>query len=171
MRHCRKILFLLSVIFFAFPAISASNPSASVKPDSSSPMAALAIKQAGAFTDTSVIIEDLGEKHSAPLQSAASKTLPKSSEDSLGLFSKSAKASPSRDSLQQNAREMFRRLGNFHKTMGIYNISAGILAVIAGAAILDKQDILPFSLSLITLGGITVGIGVWEITIGRSLNR
>jgi hypothetical protein len=55
--------------------------------------------------------------------------------------------------------------------MGIYNVSAGILAAIAGAAILDKADILPFSLSLITLGGITVGIGVWEITIGSTLNR
>jgi hypothetical protein len=62
-------------------------------------------------------------------------------------------------------------MGNFHKAMGIYNISAGVLAVIAGAAILEKQDILPFSLSLITLGGITVGIGIWEITIGRTLSR
>ncbi|HUI90859.1 MAG TPA: hypothetical protein VLX68_01305 [Chitinivibrionales bacterium] len=55
--------------------------------------------------------------------------------------------------------------------MGIYNISAGVLAVIAGAAILEKQDILPFSLSLVTLGGITVGIGIWEITIARTLSR
>jgi hypothetical protein len=164
MRHCRKKLFFLSVILFAFPVISASNPSGAVKPDSSSHTA---VKQTGATTDTSAIIQDLGEKHSAPAQSPVSKTPSKSTTDSLGLF----KASCSRDSLPQNAREMFRSLGNFHKAMGIYNISAGILAVIAGAAILDKQDILPFSLSLITLGGITVGIGIWEITIGRTLSR
>jgi hypothetical protein len=168
MRHCRKILFFLSVIFFAFPVISASNPSASVKQDSSS---RTAVKQIGASTDTSEIIQNVGEKRSGPPQSAVSKTLPKSAADSLGLFGNPAKASLSRDSLQPNTREMFRSLGNFHKAMGIYNISAGILAVIAGAAILDKQDILPFSLSLITLGGITVGIGVWEITIGRTLGR
>jgi hypothetical protein len=159
MRHCRKILFFLSVIFFAFPVISASNLSASVKPDSSSRAAVTVVKQS-ASTDSSA----------AP-QGVVSKTLPKSTADSLGLFGKPAKTSPSRDSLPLNARDMFRSLGNFHKAMGIYNISAGILAVIAGAAILDKQDILPFSLSLITLGGITVGIGVWEITIGRSLSR
>lgn len=157
MRHCRKILFFSFVISFAFPVISASNPSASAKPDSSS---RTAVKQSGASTDSS-----------ATLQNAASKALPKSHADSLGVPGQLIKTTFSTDTLQPNTREMFRKLGNFHKAMGIYNISAGILAVIAGAAILDKQDILPFSLSLITLGGITVGIGMWEITIGRTLNK
>jgi hypothetical protein len=45
------------------------------------------------------------------------------------------------------------------------------VAIIAGASILDKQDILPFSLSLITLGGVTGGLGIWEISIGKTISR
>ena len=154
MRYCRKILFFLTVIFFALPGISASLPSAT------------------AIADTSLIFDEpLPVKKAAPPQSAASKTPGISRADSLGLLGQFVKSAHSADTLQPNAKEMFRKLGNFHKAMGIYNISAGILAAIAGAAILDKADILPFSLSLITLGGITVGIGVWEITIGSNLSR
>jgi hypothetical protein len=171
MRYCRKILFFLSVIFFAFPVISAPLPSNAAQPDSISYTSVTVVNQTAAAADTSLIIEDLTVKHTAQLHSDASKTKRKSRADSLGLIGQYVKTTPSADTMHLNAKEMFRKLGNFHKTMGIYNISAGILAVIAGAAILDKQDILPFSLSLITLGGITVGIGVWEITIGRTLIR
>jgi len=166
MRHCRKILFLFSVIFFAFPAVSTFAATTSAKQDSSSRRAA-ADKQITPSSDSLLAIEDSVEKPLAPAQSKASNTRQKSSADSLALF----KAPSSRDSLAQNARQMFRSLGNFHRAMGIYNISAGVLAVIAGAAILEKQDILPFSLSLVTLGGITVGIGIWEITIARTLSK
>jgi hypothetical protein len=150
MRYCWKTISLLTVIFFAFPVLSA-------------PPAAAA--------DTSVINIDPSVTKSAPAQSTASKTPSKSRADSLGLIGQFAKTAPVADTLHQNAREMFRTLGNFHRAMGIYTVSAGILAVIAGAAILDKADILPFSLSLITLGGITAGIGVWEISIGSKLSR
>jgi hypothetical protein len=125
-----------------------------------------------AVTDTSVIIDEpVPIKKAALPQSAASKAPQPSRADSLGLLGQLVKSAHSADTLQPNAREMFRKLGNFHKAMGIYNISAGILAAIAGAAILNKADILPFSLSLITLGGITVGIGVWEISIGSNLSH
>jgi hypothetical protein len=171
MRYCRKIVISITVIFSAFQVISATSPSAGAKPDTISHPSVTAVNQTAPNADTSLLIEDLTVKHGVPPQSAVSKSSLKSRADSLGLLGQLVTRVHSADTLQPNAREMFRKLGNFHKAMGIYNVSAGILAAIAGAAILDKADILPFSLSLITLGGITVGIGVWEITIGSTLGR
>ncbi len=75
------------------------------------------------------------------------------------------------DTSRVNARELFGELGVFHRAMGIYAAAAGALAVIVGSAVLDRQDILPYSLSLITFGGITAGIGIWEIRVGIALSK
>jgi hypothetical protein len=171
MRHCRKVSFIFLVFFSAYPAFSVPHPSNTAKPDTILQSAVPANKQTVGKADTSIKIEDLVEDHAAPAQTAPEKKPLAKPADSLGLLGQFAGTAQPADTLHVNMKEMFRTMGNFHKVMGIYNVSAGILAIIAGAAILEKEDILPFSLSLITLGGITVGIGVWEITIGRTLSR
>jgi len=128
---------------------------------------------AAATVVDSSLIEDIAKpaatppQHISSSQSLSGTATPQPVTPSLvvgrGLF-------PS-DTFQTSAREIFRTLAAFHKAMGIYSVVAGALAVIAGASILDKQDILPFSLSLITLGGVTGGIGIWEISIGKTISR
>jgi hypothetical protein len=117
-------------------------------------------------------VEDLSKPKSLP---GAASVSTQTSTDAPKIPAVAVKEIPriptAADTLQVNTREMFRNLGTFHKAMGIYTVAVGALAVIVGAAVLDRQDILPYSLSLITLGGITGGIGVWEITIGRSISK
>ena len=131
-----------------------------------------AASPASSFTDTSLIVEDLSQPKSLPGAAAVSTQTPAAAPKIPAVGVKEiTRISTAADTLQVNTREMFRNLGTFHKAMGIYTVAAGALAVIVGAAVLDRQDILPYSLSLITLGGITCGIGVWEITIGRSISK
>jgi hypothetical protein len=80
----------------------------------------------------------------------------------------------SQDSLQGAAhdnRALFARLGNYHRAFGAYTLVLGILAIGTGVVFLDKKEVFPFSVSCITLGGITAGIGIWEISMGLSLKR
>jgi hypothetical protein len=70
-----------------------------------------------------------------------------------------------------DTRALVARLGYYHRAFGAYTLVLGILAIGTGVAFLDKKEVSPFSVSCITLGGITVGIGIWEISMGLSLKR
>jgi hypothetical protein len=173
MRHRKKAsavpvpIFLALVAFFC-PVASAPSKSDSASQTSQTPAA----KQSGLSPDTSLIIEDLTKKKIVPASGPVSTTASAAPvKDSLARGKDLTKTSVAKDTLQVNTTELFRNLGTFHKAMGIYMVAAGALAVIAGGAVLDKQDILPFSLSLITLGGITGGIGIWEISVGRTFPK
>jgi|GEM_PF-3565621 hypothetical protein len=119
--------------------------------------------------DTSLIIEDHTKRVSASAGSTTTKDT--RTPDSLTGHNGILSTFPATDSHPINTKEMFRTLGALHKGMGIFTVAAGTIAVIAGASILDRQDILPFSLSLITIGGIAAGIGVWEIKVGWNLSK
>ena len=66
-------------------------------------------------------------------------------------------------------KEMFLTLGGFHKLMGIYGAVTGALGILAGVVLLDKPDDAAFAMSFITLGGISIGFGLWEINVGGKL--
>jgi hypothetical protein len=68
-------------------------------------------------------------------------------------------------------RTMFARLGDFHKSRGIFGIVTGLVGIFAGVVFLDKNDSTPLALSCFALGGISIGFGIWEMKIGRSLLR
>jgi hypothetical protein len=158
MRRCKKSLRPSFLILFvcAGAAFSASVPNA---------------KQA-TITDTTLLIDDLADTIVAKKTSAAPiPTSPVSPKDTAAALKVMPAVSPVHDSEPANTKAMFKILGSYYRASGIYNIAAGMLAVLAGAAILNKEDILPFSLSLITLGGITVGIGVWDVSIGNTLSK
>jgi hypothetical protein len=173
MRQRNEFAGIIFLFFFGHLSFSAPVLSVVSKPDSNSSVASQASsKKSSSEVDTALIIEDLTKKnHGAEIKPAEFKTTSPGEKDAAKSLQELSAVPPVRDSTQANTREMFRSLGNFHKAMGIYDISAGVLAILAGAAILEKEDILPFSLSLITLGGITVGIGVWDLSIGASLTK
>jgi hypothetical protein len=53
--------------------------------------------------------------------------------------------------------------------MGIYGAVTGALGILAGVVLLDKPDDAAFAMSFITLGGISIGFGLWEINVGGKL--
>lgn len=66
-------------------------------------------------------------------------------------------------------KEMFADLGKYHKFMGAYGVICGALGIIAGAMLIDKADDAAYATAFITLGGISIGFGLWEINIGGKL--
>jgi hypothetical protein len=123
----------------------------------------------GSSQDTALIVDDHPKVRITPTASAvassdAAKDSPAGTKSITGI-------STAGDTLKTNTSEMFHTLGRFHKGMGIFTVAAGAIAIIAGASILEKQDILPFSLSLITIGGVAAGIGMWEIRVGWSISK
>jgi len=68
-------------------------------------------------------------------------------------------------------KEMFHRLGDYHRIMGIYGVIGGALTILAGAILLDKEDSTPFAMSFLVVGGISVGLGLWEIKLGAKLSE
>jgi hypothetical protein len=173
MRHCKKgildpVPVFLAITAFFVPVVSAPSQSGANAKTILMANAAPPVP----FIDTSLIVEDLSKPQSLPGAASVSTHTPTAAPKiPAGAVKEITRVSTAADTLQVNTREMFRNLGTFHKAMGIYTVAAGALAVVVGAAILDRQDILPYSLSLITLGGITAGIGVWEIAIGRSISK
>jgi hypothetical protein len=164
MRHSKNAFVVFFLFVFAFTAISAFAGPAALKPDSATSATISSFVKNGIDPDSILMVEKL--TNNKPVPSTTATITDSQTVGSATLF---APVTPP-DSTRLNPK-IFRELGNFHKAAGIYNIVAGALAVVAGAAILQKEDILAFSLSLVTLGGITVGIGVWEISIGSSLTR
>ena len=61
------------------------------------------------------------------------------------------------------------KLGDFHKIMGMYTTVTGVVAILGGVLLLDRNGGMPFAISFLTLGGIAVGVGIWEINIGAQL--
>jgi hypothetical protein len=61
------------------------------------------------------------------------------------------------------------KLGDFHKIMGMYTTVTGVVALFGGVLLLDRKDGMPFAVSFLTIGGIAVGVGMWEIKIGAQL--
>jgi hypothetical protein len=158
MRHCKKNRAHCFLFLFACAAGAFSAPLS----DAKHPI----------ISDTTLLAEDLADTIVAKKPATASLTTSESQVKATGTDIK-VLTSPvqATDSSQIHTNAMFKTLASYHRTMGIYNIAAGVLAILAGAAILNKEDILPFSLSLITLGGITVGIGVWDVSIGNKLSN
>ena len=66
-------------------------------------------------------------------------------------------------------KEIFAGLGKYHKFMGVYGVLCGALGIIGGAMLIDKADDAPFAMSFITLGGFSIGFGLWEINVGGKL--
>ncbi|HMD69262.1 MAG TPA: hypothetical protein VKF42_10325 [Chitinivibrionales bacterium] len=170
MGHCRKERLFLATAFLAFVGFVAPASSAPQVADTGGRTAAKPTIVPPAFSsDTSLIVEDRTKAKLLPPSSAkASSTVARDS----GAGAKNITGvSTAGDTLKPDTREMFRNLGRLHKGMGIFTVAAGAIAVIAGASILEKQDILPFSLSLITIGGIAMGLGAWEIKVGWSVSK
>jgi len=67
--------------------------------------------------------------------------------------------------------ELFKALGGYHRLMGIYGVIGGALTILAGAILLDRTDAEPFAMSFLVVGGISVGLGLWEIKIGGKLSE
>ncbi|MGB7566346.1 MAG: hypothetical protein WBM07_00685 [Chitinivibrionales bacterium] len=66
-------------------------------------------------------------------------------------------------------KEIFAGLGKYHKFMGVYGVLCGALGIIGGAMLIDKADDAPLAMSFITLGGFSIGFGLWEINVGEKL--
>ena len=173
MRNCRKETQITALFFFALAAFYSSAFSAPQASDTSGQ--SVSRTGTGAVSpkpsqDSSLIIKE--QIKAKPVAVSSSNTASFASRDSSAADHKSVGLPVSTTAPQQvNTGDMFRTLGKFHKGMGIFTVAAGAIAIIAGASVLDKQDILPFSLSLITIGGIAAGIGVWEIHIGLKISR
>lgn len=170
MRHCRKETLFFATVFLTLAGFVAPASSAPQVADTGGRSAAKpTIVPPASSSDTSLIVEDRTKAKLLP--SASAKASSTAARDSAAAAKNMTGASTAGDTLKANTREMFRNLGRLHKGMGIFTVAAGVIAVIAGASILEKQDILPFSLSLITIGGIAVGLGVWEIEVGLSVAK
>ena len=74
---------------------------------------------------------------------------------------------PSLDLLK--TKEMFHTLGSYHKLAGIYGAVTGALGILAGVILVDKPDDASFAIAFMTLGGISIGFGLWEINVGGKL--
>jgi hypothetical protein len=59
-----------------------------------------------------------------------------------------------------------RDMGKYHKFTGGYIALCGILEIIAGAVLIDRPADAGLAGTLITVGGISIGFGLWEISIG-----
>ena len=59
-----------------------------------------------------------------------------------------------------------RDMGKYHKFTGGYIALCGILEIIAGAVLIDRPADAGLAGTLITIGGISIGFGLWEISIG-----
>jgi hypothetical protein len=68
-------------------------------------------------------------------------------------------------------REVFRNLGDYHRLVGVYGIATGALAILTGVLFLDKPAYSPWAMAAITMGGVTIGLGIWEIKLGAGLMR
>ena len=68
-------------------------------------------------------------------------------------------------------KAIFYTLGGYHRLMGIYGLLSGALTIIAGAVLIDKKDAAPFAMSFIALGGISMGLGLWEGNVGVKFAR
>ena len=88
----------------------------------------------------------------------------------LSLLNKNAPDS-SLAGQQASTKELFVRLGEFHRLQGIYSLLVGTFGIIAGVVLLDKSDSVPFAITCMSLGGVSIGLGIWEIKIGCGLRR
>ena len=61
------------------------------------------------------------------------------------------------------------KLGDFHKIMGMYTTVTGVVAILGGVLLLDRNGGMPFAISFLTLGGVALGVGIWEIKIGAEM--
>ena len=71
--------------------------------------------------------------------------------------------------LQARSQDIFLHLGEFHRLEGAYTLAAGFFGILAGAILLDKSDNIGIGMACISLGGISVGFGMWEIKFGQTL--
>jgi hypothetical protein len=68
-------------------------------------------------------------------------------------------------------KEASSELASFHRLKGIYGTVSGIVAILSGIILLDDAAKSGFGMALITLGGINVGLGLWEIKLGGRLEK
>ncbi len=66
-------------------------------------------------------------------------------------------------------RKMIARLGDFHKSRGLLSVATGIAGIFAGVVLLDKSESTPLAISFMALGGVSIGFGIWEMKLGRTL--
>jgi hypothetical protein len=69
------------------------------------------------------------------------------------------------------SKKMFKTIGDYHHTAGIYHIVEGVFVLLAGSILINKENYTSFSMTLMAIGGISTGIGIWEIKIGSSLTK
>jgi hypothetical protein len=62
-----------------------------------------------------------------------------------------------------------KTLGRYHRLMGAYDVIGGALTILAGTVLLDKKGASPYAMCCIALGGISIGLGLWEIKVGGKL--
>jgi hypothetical protein len=67
------------------------------------------------------------------------------------------------------AKAQLIQLGNFHRMSGISGMLTGAFCIFAGVVMLDKTQLVPLAITSMSLGGVFVGLGMWEIKIGFSL--
>jgi hypothetical protein len=85
----------------------------------------------------------------------------------LVVQSKVPDSSPIRQ--QSSTAAIVGQFGEFHRLKGIYGLIAGTLGIFAGVVLLDKADSVPLAIASMSLGGVSIGLGLWEIKLGSSL--
>lgn len=88
----------------------------------------------------------------------------------LTSLSKNASDS-SKTRLQTPTMELFVQLGELHRLKGIYSLLAGTFGILAGVVLLDRSDSVPLAIGCMSLGGVSIGLGLWEIKIGSGMRR
>ncbi len=62
--------------------------------------------------------------------------------------------------------EIISKLAGYHRVLGIFKIAGGAFGVLGGVALLDKADYTAFAISMMSLGGISISLGIWEMKFG-----
>lgn len=70
---------------------------------------------------------------------------------------------------ESNNKDLFKTIGEYHKLTGIYQVIEGAMIILAGAILINKEDYSTFAMSFIAVGGINIGLGLWEIKISSGL--
>jgi hypothetical protein len=109
------------------------------------------------------------DSKAVPIDTAVSHAIKQGSPSALAIPSSYPDSSDT--ALLLKTRAMFARLGDFHKSRGIFGIVTGLVGIFAGVVFLDKNDSTPLALSCFALGGVSIGFGIWEMKLGRSLLR
>jgi hypothetical protein len=108
-----------------------------------------------------------------PLPRIADSSLTDTTETEVSLNGYQALRNSASDSSiisqQSTHKALLGQFGEFHRLKGIYGLLVGTFGILAGVVLLDKADSVPLAVTSMSLGGVSIGLGLWEIKLGSSL--